>query len=63
MGAVICERALKLLENVVDGSLEEGVSYGKESKINITNLRIQNLFVNMCNLVYIMGLYNNCRSV
>ena len=56
MGAVICERALKLLENVVDGSLEEGVSYGKESKINITNLRIQNLFFNMCNLVYIMGL-------
>ena len=63
MGAVICERALKLLENVVDGSLEEGVSYGKESKINITNLRIQNLFFNMCNLVYIMGLYNNYRSV
>ena len=32
MGAVIMERALKLLEHVVDGSLEEGVSYGKESK-------------------------------
>ena len=45
MGAVICERALKLLENVVDGSLEEGISYGKESKINRTNSRIQIIVV------------------
>ena len=27
-GMIICERALKILEHVVDGSLEEGVSYG-----------------------------------
>ena len=27
-GYEICERAMKLLEHVIDGSLEEGVSYG-----------------------------------
>jgi len=27
-GSIICERAMKILEHVTDGSQEEGVSYG-----------------------------------